>query len=197
MRVVIPLVLLVTLTSACATVPGVASTRQSSAVTQDGEVRFLLGAGTLDKETWEPTDKPVILGAEYVRQEADSWLGYELGTRLGMDTASESGVDLTLVTLELYGGYHHTFLAESSFRPYLGAGAALVSATADASDGFISVNDDDVTFGFYAHAGVAWDLDGWVLGLDGRYLGGTDVDLFGGSWDVDMTQVCLFGGFGI
>ena len=101
MRVVIPLVLLVTLTSACATISGVASTRQSSAVTQDGEVRFLLGAGTLDKETWEPTDKPVILGAEYVRQEADSWLGYELGTRLGMDTASESGVDLTLLTLEL------------------------------------------------------------------------------------------------
>jgi len=41
------------------------------------------------------------------------------------------------------------------------------------------------------------DLDGGVLGLDGRYLGGTDVDLFGGSFDVDMTQVSLFLGFGI
>ncbi len=173
MRVVIPLLLPVTLTSACEIVSGVASTRHSSAVTQDGEVRILLGDGTLDEQTREPTGKPVILGAECVRQEADS--------RLGMDTASESGVDLTLVTLELQGGYHHTFHAEPSFRPCLGAGAAPVSATADASDGFLSVNDNHVTFGSNAHAGVVWDLDPSVLGLDGRHLGGTDVDLFGGS----------------
>ena len=138
-----------------------------------------------------------MLGAEFVRQEPDSWLGYEFGTRLGIDTADVEGIDLTLVTFEIYGGYHHTFLTDSAFQPYVGAGAALVSATADATDGFVSVNDDDFTFGFYARAGVAWDLDGWVLGLDGRYLGGTDVDLFGGSFDVDMTQVSLFVGFGI
>lgn len=197
MRAIMSLVALVSLASACASVPTSSGPPQAAGVAHEGEVRFLLGGGALDKETWEPTDKPVILGAEYARQEADSWLGYELGTRLGIDTATAGGVDLTLVTFEFYGGYHHTFRADSDFRPYVGAGAAIVSATADASDGFVSVNDDDVTFGLYAHAGVAWDLGGWVLGLDGRYLGGTDVDLFGGSWDVDMTQVCLFGGFGI
>lgn len=197
MRALMFLVASAVLVPACASVPTGPLPLQAASVVQEGEIRFLLGGGTLDKETWEPTDKPVILGAEYVRQEADSWLGYELGTRLGIDTATEGSVDLTLVTFEFYGGYHHTFRADSDFRPYVGAGAAIVSATADASDGFVSVNDDDVTFGLYAHAGVAWDLGGWVLGLDGRYLGGTDVDLFGGSWDVDMTQVCLFGGFGI
>jgi len=197
MRSVSLAALLVLLASACSSVPSAANLPQGSGVTHDGEVRFLLGGGALDKETWEPTDKPLVLGAEYVRQEPDSWLGYELGTRLGIDTANVSGTDLTLFTFELYGGYHHTFFADSAFQPYVGAGLGLVSATADATDGFVSVNDDDVSFGFYAHAGVAWDLDGWVLGLDGRYLGGTDVDLFGGSFDVDMTQVSLFLGFGI
>ena len=197
MRALMFLVASAALVPACASVPTGPVPLQAARVAQEGEIRFLLGGGTLDKETWEPTDKPVVLGAEFVRQEPDSWLGYEFGTRLGIDTADVEGIDLTLVTFEIYGGYHHTFLTDSAFQPYVGAGAALVSATADATDGFVSVNDDDFTFGFYARAGVAWDLDGWVLGLDGRYLGGTDVDLFGGSFDVDMMQVSLFVGFGI
>jgi len=64
--------LLVLLASACSSVPSAATLPQGSGVTHDGEVRFLLGGGALDKETWEPTHKPLVLGAEYVRQEPDS-----------------------------------------------------------------------------------------------------------------------------
>ncbi len=183
--------------ASCASVPTFVSSVQAPSAIEQGELRLLLGAGQLDEDTWEPTDQPIVLGVEYARQAPESWLGYEFGFRLGVDTATVDDVDLSIVTGDLYGGYHHTFFPQSPLQPYFGLGVALVTASAEASQGFTSISDEDVSFGFYAHAGVAYDAESFILGLDGRYIGGTDVDMFGGSFDVDMSQVCLFVGFGV
>lgn len=162
-----------------------------------GEVRFLLGAGQLDEDDWAPTDEPIVLGVEYMRQGPDAWVGFELGSRIAGDAATVNGVDLSLVTWELYGGLHRTFLPEGMVQPYIGAGASLVFVSAEASDGWLSSSDEDVTFGLYAHAGFVVRVDAVLLGLDARVLGATDVDMFGWSGDVDTTQFCLFVGFGV
>jgi opacity protein-like surface antigen len=86
-------------------------------------------------------------------------------------------------------------------RPYVGGGASLIAINVDAegsgAGGSASISDDDVGVGLYLHGGAAWQVaSSFRLGLDLRYLTGTDVDLFGVNGDVDYAQAALFLGFG-
>ncbi|NUP96253.1 MAG: hypothetical protein HUU28_08835 [Planctomycetaceae bacterium] len=162
-----------------------------------GQVTFLLGAQQLDEDDWAPTDEPIVFGAELTQQKPGAWAGFEVGTRLAGDSATVNGVDVSLVSWELYGGARRTFFTESDLQPYIGAGITLLLVALEGDSGWNTTSDEDVSLGAYVHAGCSYRIDQLLLGLDVRLVGGTDVDLYGYSSDMDSTQVCLFVGFGL
>lgn len=209
MRLSLASIGLFVLLSACAAVPSAAPTaalqdpQQPTVVPgpppapeMNGQLRLLLGMGQLDEDEWAPTEEPILFGGEFVYQGRDSWLGFEFGTRLAGDYEEVNNVDLSLFVSELYAGPAMLFMRGSPVQPYIGAGVSLVLVYADAESGFVAVEDDDVSFGFYAHAGLAFKVGQFLMGVDARILTGTDLDMFGTSTDVDGEQYSLFFGFG-
>ena len=83
-----------------------------------------------------------------------------------------------------------------AFCPYIRAGIASVGASIETDS---SGNDDDQPFGY----DIGYDISGgalfrigghFVLGVDLRYLGGTDIDLFALTGDADsVTATALIG----
>ena len=169
----------------------------SPANVERGQVTFLLGAQQLDEDDWAPTDEPIVFGVEFTQQKAGAWTGFEVGSRLAGDAATVSGVDISLVSWELYGGARRTFFTDRDLQPYIGAGITLLLVTLEGDSGWNTTSDEDVSLGAYVHAGCSYRIDQLLLGLDVRYVGGTDVELYGYSSDMDSTQVCLFVGFGL
>ncbi|MCY3002276.1 MAG: hypothetical protein NTV21_10780 [Planctomycetota bacterium] len=175
----------------------VVAPQPSPASVERGHVTFLLGAQQLDEDDWAPTDEPIVFGVELTQQKADAWAGFEVGTRLAGDSATVNGVDISLVSWELYGGARRTFFTDSDLQPYIGAGITLLLVALEGDCGWNTTSDEDVSLGAYVHAGCSYRIDQALLGLDVRCVGGTDVDLYGYSSDMDSTQVCLFVGFGL
>jgi opacity protein-like surface antigen len=118
-------------------------------------------------------------------------------------------IDNEMLVLEGHiGGYLRAHLGKSA-DVYLGAGPAIIFAEHDVDDdeidadelsqtgsGTIIIGDDsasDVIIGFYARAGIEFNLDaGGQWGLGVRYLGGElDFDDTVGEFDLEGVQVLL------
>jgi len=84
-------------------------------------------------------------------------------------------------------------------HPFVGGGIASVVATLDLESVPFSLgqDDDDQSLGAYFHVGVFSRLGSrFNIGVDGRFLGGTDLTLFDEDTDVDYVQLGLVLGFG-
>jgi hypothetical protein len=160
------------------------------------QVQVLLGGQSLDEDDWAPVDELFALGVTYSYDHPDDVVGFEVGLQGAFDSEDVLGVDISVGVSELYFGVHKAFFGDSRVQPYLGAGLTLVAVSTEGTNGFVSVSDDDACGAFYGHGGVKFLLtEGFALGLDLRFVGGTDVTLFGYETDVDYGQFGIFGEF--
>lgn len=139
-------------------------------------------------------DDEIVFGLEYA-QEIDNDLGFEVGALGSLSTEGGVGgdVDVTGAAVEIYGGARYIVpIEDSRWRPYVGAGLAGIFAGVDNDAGGQVADDQDFSFGLYAHGGVLYDwTDTISLGLDLRGLFATDLDLETVSGDADYIQLAL------
>ena len=108
------------------------------------------------------------------------------------DSGDILGVDVDATTLEVYGGVHKSFDTASAARPYVGGGIAYINGDFEA----LGIAEDDGSPAGYVHGGVVFDVsEAFFIGLDARFLFGSDITLFGFGTDVDYTQFALVFGW--
>lgn len=177
----------------------------SGAVLAGGDANFVLGARGLDEDFWAPDENQGVLGVtvDFGRKDWPVHLaagafvsGAEETTRLSGFGFSGTG-KFTASVGEISFGVMKIWLPSDNVHPYIGGGAALVSAHAELEISGVSVDDDDGSLGAYAQGGVFWRLGRkFNIGVDGRLVAGTDIDLFGVSGDADYAQLGIVLGWG-
>jgi len=172
-----------------------------------GTSRLLVGYQDLDEEYWEPSDGHMAFGMETSFERLSDWVGGEGGWLFSMqderDTFGDTVVGVDRTQVEIYFGFHRTFLREAFFRPYVGAGGSFLWVEADQEIGpsggvYASDEERELALGAYVHAGAALQItDTWQIGLDYRALLSTNIDVLAGSeGDADYTLLSVFIGFG-
>jgi hypothetical protein len=188
-------------TADCARTDAAAGLLDAPAAVQADGASYLsihVGRRSLDEDDWAPIDDPPAIAFEFARV-PDSGLGWEVGLGLSYDEEDLGAFDFDATILELYGGARADLAGPGAVVvPYLGLGLSIAVVESSGSSGSSSVSDDDATFGFYAHGGIAVPIgDNLRIGADVRGLFGTDVELFGVAADVDYAQVTIFIAFGV
>jgi opacity protein-like surface antigen len=137
---------------------------------------------------FEPVDQQFTVGWGMSQDLQASGLTYEAGVQVGRDTGTVSGVAVSYTNLEFYGGPRYEFVLDK-VHPYLSGGVSLLSADLEGSQWFVSVSDDDSSFGLYVGGGVDLDVgESMFLGVGLRQTFAHEVTLFGGDGDADFTQ---------
>ena len=149
------------------------------------------GARALDTSDYGSLDDQVVYGADVVMDVDLPFLGVEGGwLHAEQDDSSTAGlVDPELSSDEYFVGVRVTpweFLVE----PYASIGVTYVDASLDTS----SSSDDDNVLAYYLRIGAAFTVGIVRLGLDGRALLGSNVDLQNIDSDLDNLQLTGFVG---
>ncbi len=186
--------------SAALEAPAENNTQESNGLSH---VFIKFGRMSLDDRTfWGDVNRPASFGIEVDVRETDSAVGLELGFSLARDgdVFLNFGSDRSNSTfIEVYGGVRITgdFLPRKRLHPYVGVGATVILAEIERVAGPISTGDDNVTLGGYAHAGCYYNLSRVIsVGVDGRMVFGTELDMFGGKTDADYEQLAFILGIG-
>jgi hypothetical protein len=104
--------------------------------------------------------------------------------------------DVAVGTFEFSAGFVWLPVKKAPVRPYLGAGALLLTAVVGNDWNDFGSGDSDTTFGFYGNAGIYFKVgDTFNIGLDGRIVRGTSIQLGPTEGDADYEQVSLLLGF--
>ena len=153
------------------------------------------GAGHLGisdlSEDYAPVDQQLVFGWSVTEDQEQSGLSYEVGVGLGYDAATLQGFELSSTNLELYGGPHYEWVL-GEVRPFLSGGVSLLASSYEGHQGFVTVSDDDTSFGFYVGGGVDVDLtEQLFLGLGVRQTFAHEVTFYGLSGDADLAQLLL------
>ena len=181
------------LTLLLASCSAVATPEQAGAPARNHRISLYLGQRNLDEDAHDPVDEQFMFGIEYARERAGDALGFEIGTMNSFREDSVAGADVEGATGEIYAGVKKTF-GQDVVRPYVGGGLSYITAVADGS-GFDIEHDSSLAA--YLHGGVGFQVsDRVVLGLDARFLFGSEVTLFGVETDADYGQLAVFIGFG-
>lgn len=158
----------------------------------DGNVNFVLGSRSMsDDDNWGDLDTQDAFGVNVDFGVAD-WpvrlvVGAHGSSKDKHDVEGSVG-EASFGVMKLWKLSH-----DGMVRPYVGGGLAAVGAEID-GPGF---DDDDGSIGLYISGGVYWRLGSrFNIGVDGRFLTGTDIELFGISGDADYLQIGLLLGFG-
>ena len=136
-----------------------------------GNVSGYLGYKTVDDNDWPNLDSQGSVGviSDFGKQ---SWPVSIAADLLFAGTVHESGVKKdTGGTMEIHLGARKIFtLQNSSFRPYVGGGAALVSAMLENENAGVVVDDDDTAIGAWVGAGTYYAVTpSFNIGVDVRY----------------------------
>jgi hypothetical protein len=174
--------------------------------------RLLLGRQEMtDDDYWEVAGERFAWGWETAFESDDSWFGGEGGLIVAHEDDSAdvnhpdygpTDLDIETRTIEVYGGWHRTFLREAPVRPYFGFGLALLWAQAEETLVHANGKRSDVertwALGTYAHAGAFVQINEWLqAGLDLRWLASTEADLReGNAGDLGYSRIALFVGMG-
>ncbi len=165
----------------------------SGAAHADGDVVGAIGVRSLSGDLWGAdfvdSDRQVTLGVFADFGLGDLPLYVATGLQVSADDGGEGGYSTAVADLSV--GLKLMATA-GSVRPYVGAGIASVGATIDT--GFFG-DDDDQSFGYYVGGGALFRIGGhFTLGMDLRYIGGTDIELLGVKGDADsVTATALIG----
>jgi len=153
-------------------------------------ISVLLGERWLDDDDWSPVDDQTVIGIGFDMPLSSMPVQFEANLFRSKD---ESG-SVEGITRELSAGVRKTFdVGQPELHPYVGGGLSLIKAEVDFPGG----DDDDSSAALYIHGGAGWDLaPQWQIGVDLRFLFGSDIDLEGSSGDADYTQLALFVAYG-
>jgi opacity protein-like surface antigen len=141
---------------------------------------------------WDPTDTQAILGVLTDFSFWDAPLHIELGLRGSSDSGDVDGNRVKLGVGDFLAGV--MFIPDRGYmRPYFSLGLASVYAETK----FNGAKDDDTSEGYYVAGGLMWrPAPNFDIGVDARYIGGTDLELNGNAVDVDNFSVALRVGYG-
>lgn len=136
-----------------------------------GNVSGYVGHKSVDDKDWPNLDSQASVGviSDFGKR---SWPVSIAADLLFAGTVHESGVNEdTGGTMEIHLGARKIFTLEnSSFRPYLGGGVALVDAMLENENAGVKVDDDDTTVGAWIGAGTYYAITpSFNIGLDVRY----------------------------
>ena len=197
-----PVLACISLLASCAS-----ATRPAEAPTaasyRSSRIDLYLGARKLDEDDWSPVEDQTAVGLEFVHEGHDAPVGFEIAVFVSEKkkdnvAAGASTIDVTGKTGEISAGVRKTFLKDDRVvHPYIGGGLAAIQGKfhGEVSTGG-SASDDDTSGALYVHGGVDFDLGpAFVIGLDLRFLGGSDITLFGVNGSADYGQLALLLGF--
>ena len=136
-----------------------------------GNVSAYLGHKSVDNDDWPNLDSQASVGviSDFRKQ---SWPVSIAADLIFSATVHESGViEDTGGTVETHLGARKIFTLEnSSFRPYVGGGVALVNAILENENAGVTVDDDDRAVGAWFGAGTYYAVTpSFNIGLDVRY----------------------------
>jgi len=136
-----------------------------------GNVSAYLGHKSVDNDDWPNLDSQASVGviSDFRKQ---SWPVSIAADLIFAGTVHESGVNEdTGGTVEIHLGARKIFTLEnSSFRPYVGGGVALVNAILENENAGVTVDDDDRAVGAWFGAGTYYAVTpSFNIGLDVRY----------------------------
>ena len=136
-----------------------------------GNVSGYLGKKTVDDKDWPELDSQGSVGviSDFGKQ---SWPVSIAADLIFAGTVHESGVNKdTGGTMEIHLGARKIFtLQNSSFRPYVGGGATLVSAMLENENAGVAVEEDDTAVGAWVGAGTYFAVTpSFNIGVDVRY----------------------------
>ena len=136
-----------------------------------GNVSGYVGHKSVDDKDWPNLDSQGSVGviSDFGKR---SWPVSIAADLLFAGTVHESGVNEdTGGTMEIHLGARKIFTLEnSSFRPYVGGGVALVSAMLENENAGVVVDDDDTAIGAWVGAGTYYAVTpSFNIGVDVRY----------------------------
>ena len=136
-----------------------------------GNVSGYVGHKSVDSDDWPNLDSQASVGviSDFGKR---SWPVSIAADLIFAGTVNESGVNKdTGGTAEMHLGARKIFTLEnSSFRPYVGGGVALVTAVLENENAGVKVDDDDSTVGAWVGAGTYYAVTpSFNIGLDVRY----------------------------
>ncbi len=158
------------------------------------------GIRSLDHNDWAPVEDQGTIGLAFAYESPDAPAGIEIGLFASGNEENDvrlpggGTVDVKGETNEFSLGLRKTFLPdEGAVHPYIGGGISWIRAEFEGGGGVAGLKDDDGSAGFYFHAGVGFDLGPtFQVGFDMRFLGATDIDLFGVDGSADYGQIAVF-----
>ena len=162
-----------------------------------GNANFILGSRGLDKDFWEPVNGQFATGVTVDFGKMEWPIHLETGIMVSVGYEEDFlAADITGSVSELFFGVNKTWEMGVT-RPFIGGGLAAVGAGYEIDGPGGTIDDDDGAGGVYFHGGVYWRLKSrFNIGIDGRFLVGTDVTLFGVEGDADYLQLGMILGWG-
>ena len=177
----------------------------ASAENMAGNTQFLIGQRYLRDTQWGRLDSPSVFGIEIDFAPATSPVRVALGIHVAGESGTATAADplygetgsVDTRFFEFSTGFLWHPVKKAVVRPYLGAGALMITASNGSDWGvFGSDNDSDQSFGFYGNAGLFFKVgDRFNIGIDGRIVRGTTVTLAGVEADADYEQLNILLGF--
>lgn len=136
-----------------------------------GNVSGYLGAKSLDSDDWKDLDSQFSIGviADFKQK---NWPVSIATDFIGSADVHETGnQEDTGYTLETHLGIRKVFaINNTSIKPYVGGGLAIVAAGIEKEVSKTTTKDDDNTFGTWAGAGAYMELTpDFTIGFDIRY----------------------------
>jgi hypothetical protein len=179
--------------ASCAASP-VTRSEETSTDVKSHRISIYLGARQLDEDDYEPAEDQAMLGAEFAFERPGSSVGFEIGLMGSVDEGEALGFDVEANTSELYAGIRKTF-GSGVVRPVLGAGVSYIHSEFELSG---VGSDDDASIAGYVHGAVLFDISrSFFLGVDVRFLLGSDLEIAGVDTDADYAQYALVLGFAL
>ena len=136
-----------------------------------GNVSGYLGHKSVDSDDWPDLDSQGSLGviSDFGKR---SWPVSIAADLIMSGNEHESGANkVNGGTIETHLGARKIFTLEnSSFRPYVGGGIALVTAGLENENAGVTVDDDDTVYGTWVGAGTYYAVTpSFNIGVDVRY----------------------------
>jgi hypothetical protein len=161
----------------------------SSCLGSGNSINAYGGTRSLDTDDFGELDDQLVYGVDGVFKLDLPLLAVEGGwLRAEEDSDSTAGLtDAELVTDEYFVGLRLVpwpILIE----PYGSIGVSFVNADLDAT----GTSDDDSSMAYYARLGAAFSFAFFRIGVDGRWMFGSDVDLDTIETDLDNLQLTGF-----
>lgn len=188
MKLLRPLVLALLCSCAANPAPQAGSERDPALPFRDQQISVYFGERSLqDDEFWAPNEDQFAFGVEYSQEGRTAPVGWEVGLAGGFDESDLSGTTWTGTTTELYAGLRKSF-GGAEVRPYVGGGFSMIDG--EWETGGLSAQDSSMAG--YLHGGIEWLTgESFGIGLDVRWLFGSDLTIAGIEGDADYLQAAL------